>query len=132
MEMRKRVVTAYEDGEGTLRELGERFGIGEATVNRWVSQSRHRGTLEPKRQGRPPGPVAVSEAGDRFIEGVLQDIPDTTAPEMVAAYAEEFGVTLSASTVKRAFSRLGYTRKRGSSGRRQPNGRTSWRREKSS
>lgn len=132
MELRQRVLTAYDDGEGTFKELAERFAIGEATMNRWVSQMRRRGTLEPMRQGRPPGPVAVSEAGASFIESVLLEIPDTTAPEMVAAYDEEFGIRLSEATMKRTFSRLGFTRKRGPSGRQQQSGRMLWQKGKPS
>ncbi len=50
-ELRERVVAAYKAGEGTFKSLGERFMVGEASVNRWVSLARRTGSVAPT----PPG-----------------------------------------------------------------------------
>ena len=57
-DLRKRVVKAYEDGEGSFCVLGLRFGVGEASVNRWVSLKRKFGHVTPKpRGGSAPKPT---------------------------------------------------------------------------
>ncbi len=35
LELRERVVAAYERGEGSFVTIAEKFQVGEATVNRW-------------------------------------------------------------------------------------------------
>lgn len=44
LEFRKKVVKAYEMGAGSFESVGLAFGIGEATVNRWVSRARKEGS----------------------------------------------------------------------------------------
>ena len=51
VELRDRVVRAYEAGEGTHAEIAERFALGEATVKRWVWLQRKKGDVSPMRKG---------------------------------------------------------------------------------
>lgn len=129
--LRQRVVESYLAGEGTFREIGERFRVGEASVNRWVNQYRRTGHLKAKKKPKT-GPQLVDEVGEAFLIETLEDIPDSTMVELVAAYLEEFGVKVSLSTMKRTVKLLGFTRKKGSSAHRRSNGQTLWRREKPS
>ena len=132
IELRQRVVEAHENGEDGFRELAERFKVGEASVNRWVSLKRRTGSLEPlPRPGRVRGRL-VTEEGERFLEGVLDAVPDSSAPELVVAHEKEFGVRVSESTMKRTLKRLGFTRRRGSSARLMRSAPMSWRRERRS
>ena len=41
-ELRRRVVEAYERGEGSFVTIADKFQVGEASVNRWVTQYRDR------------------------------------------------------------------------------------------
>ena len=115
VELRARVVAAYHAGEGSRAEIGRRFDVGEATVNRWSALARKRGSLEPiKRASRPS--QLLSTEGLEFIRQTLEALPDSTILELVAAYAEEFGVTMSRTTMSRAVNEtLGFTRKKGAS-----------------
>ena len=124
VELRERVVAAYEDGEGTYAELAERFKVGEASVSRWLSLQRNKKSLEP---GKPPGavgPTLIDESGLDFIRESLEAVPDTTILELVDAYEQEFGVAVSRSTMSRAVNqKLGFTRKKGVSGLRRRSAR---------
>jgi len=124
MELRDRVVSAYHDGEGTYVELAERFKIGEATVKRWVWRKARTGTLKPAAMGGSRGSV-FDDAGLAFIADVLEAVPDSTCRELVSAYEEEFGVTVGLSTMNDRVRTMGYTRKRGPSGRQLRSGPTS-------
>lgn len=132
IELRERVIAAYENGEGSFRELGERFLVGEATVNRWVSRKRRTGTVAASAMGGRRRAFAVDAKGEAFIEWVLAEVPDSSAVELVAAYQEEFGVSVSQSSMKRTLHRLGYTRKRGRSDLQRHGVQTFWRKGRSS
>jgi transposase len=112
-ELRERVVSAYEDGEGSFVELGRRFKIGEATVNRWVSRKRSSGDVAPKPMGGSRG-FLVDEVGERLIRSMLEALPDLTLVEVCEAYLEQRGVAISPQTMSDTVRRLGFRRKRGS------------------
>jgi transposase len=121
--LRRRVVSTYLSGAGTYREIAERFQVSTASVNRWVQQFRRTQSVRAKVRGKD-GPRLIDPDGDAFIIETLEAVPDSTAPELVAAYEEVFGVQVSDATMKRTISRLGFTRKRGSSGHRTRSVRT--------
>ena len=115
--LRQRVVDAYNNGEGTYAELAERFSVGEASVSRWLRMAR-RGDLTPGVRGpMAPEDRKLKPAHLDFLRETLEDIPDSTGPELAAALEEVFGVTLSVATVNRARRRLGFTPKRGNNAR---------------
>ena len=113
MDLRERVVQAYDDGAGSYKEIAERFCIGEATLSRWLGRRRRTGSLEPKVQGGARTPRKVDEEGERFLAEVLELLPDSTLGELVEAYEDHTGTTMHASTMGRSLARMGYTRKRG-------------------
>ena len=110
--LRERVVEAYENGEGTILELARRFKVGEASVNRWLSRKRKTGSVEPSAMGGARRPRIIQDEGEKFLEQVLQDVPDSTLAELTLAYQEEFGVSVSAETVRKALKNMGYTKKK--------------------
>jgi transposase len=112
--LRERVVAAYEAGKGTYRELAELFGVGEASVKRWVWLKRKFGHVSPKAAG-----------GGRRSTITLQDIehglvarPDATAHELTVeinrprARRERIHV----SSTKRALARHGFVVKKSADG----------------
>lgn len=121
--LRERVVAAYEAGKGTYPEIAELFGVGEASVKRWVWLKRKVGCLEPKAAG-----------GGRHSTITLQDIeqglaacPDATALELTAQInrARPKRLRVHVSSTKRALARHGYVVKKSADGRWRVSGRTS-------
>ena len=55
IELRIRVVAAYESGAGSYPEVAARFDVGEASVKRWVHLQRREGDVAPtpKADGMP-------------------------------------------------------------------------------
>jgi transposase len=119
-ELRERAVDAYEDGEGTYQEIAERFAVGSASVIRWVARARYTGSVDPNPMGGARHPYKIGENGLLFVKAVVTDVPDSTLPELVAAYEEEFGVRVGAETMRQALIRLGYSKKKPSGERRRP------------
>lgn len=122
--LRERVVTAYENGEGSYAELAERFGVGEASVDRWLALKRQSGDVAPRSMGGARHERKISEEGKAFIVGALTEVPDSSIAELVQAYEEEFGVRVGRETMRVTVVELGYTKKKPSGGRRHPSAPT--------
>jgi transposase len=113
MALRERVIEAYNNGEGTYDELAERFRVGRASVDRWIGLAKRTGSVEPKPMGGARHERKVDGEGEDFVREFLEQMPDSTQPELVAAYEEEFKVRMHRSTMGRSVARMGFTRKRG-------------------
>ncbi|MCB9789151.1 MAG: helix-turn-helix domain-containing protein [Deltaproteobacteria bacterium] len=105
------MVRAYDEGEGTYREVAERFGVGEATVSRWLRLQRVTGALEPLKTKRG-FPSMLTPAVLELLLGVLEERPDLTRPELAERVVARGGPPMSPATVGRALKRLGWSRKK--------------------
>ncbi len=101
VELRMRVVEAFNNGEGTYDEIAARFCVGRASVVRWVALERDTGSVEPKPMGGARHERLIGREGEEFIRRVLKEIPDTTIPKLVAAYEEVFGIQVALRTMGR-------------------------------
>ena len=113
IELRRRAVSAYDEGEGSIREIAERFTIGTATLKRWLKRAEA-GGLEASPMGGSRGTL-VDEEGEEKIRTMLADVPEMTLVELSEAYTAETGVVVSPQTMSATVARMGFTRKRGSS-----------------
>lgn len=105
--LRQRVVEAYAKGEGTQRELCERFKLSMGAVNAWIQQSRQTGSVEP-----PAGKGGnLSEITKEDLEAILAEKKDLTQAER-ADKLQEKDIACSRSGVNRALARFGLTRKK--------------------
>ena len=112
-QLRERAVSAYEEGEGSIREISQVFRIGTATLKRWL-KLRAAGSVAPKPMGGSRGTL-VDEAGEALIRKMLCDVPDMTLVEVSEAFERRTGQRVSPQTMSSTVARLGFTRKRGSS-----------------
>lgn len=115
IELRLRVVRAYEAGEGTYDVVAKLFELGSATVKRWVSQHRHAGHLQPqKKRGGTPSDVPLDE-----LRGIVAKLGDGTAHEIAAEYnrGRRGKARRHVSSIKRALHRAGFVVKKNSSDR---------------
>ena len=115
VELRERVVQAYEAGEGTLAEVAERFTLGIATVKRWVWLKRRRGSVLPS----PKGGGTPSEITGEHIAALLASLGDATAVELTAEFnrSQPRSMRVHVSSMKRALHRHGYVVKKSADGR---------------
>lgn len=112
--LRERVVAAYNNGEGSYSELAARFSVGQASVNRWLRLAR-KGSLVPGVRGpMKPEDRLLKPEHLAFLKETIEDIPDSTGPELAAALLEVFDLEVSVATANRARRWLGFTPKRGS------------------
>ena len=91
-------------------EVTATFGISLATLKRWLSRRRATGAALPRPvPGRPPRLGAALDAG---LEAHLRASPDATIAEHCATWQQATGQTVSPTTMRRAITRLGWTRKK--------------------
>lgn len=123
IKLRERVVAAYESGGGSYPVIAELFGVGEASVKRWVWLKRKLGTLTPKASGG--GNRSTITLQD--IESALAKCADATALELTSAINRQRTKRLRVhvSSTKRALARHGYVVKKSADGRWRVSGRTS-------
>ena len=112
IDLRQRVVTAYDAGEGTQERLAARFAVSTSWVRKILRQRRDTGSIEPRPHAGGHAKAFDGEAAARLRQAVRDDA-DATLEELGRAS----GVTCSPSAVYRALDRLGIARKRSRGGR---------------
>ncbi len=123
IELRLRVVKAYESSDESYPEIASRFDVGEASAKRWVWLYRRTGQVKPTPKAGGTPSIVSQDA----IEVALAVVRDATAGELTA----EFNRTRSrkdrihVSSMKRALHRHGYVVKKSADGRWRVCGRTS-------
>lgn len=115
LDLRRRILAALEAGEGSQRQIAERFRVGRATVERLTRRLRLTGSLEPKPHGGGQKP-RITEADRELILGWLRSEPDLTQEEMVRRFGA-LGRPVSQQGVSRGLRRLRITRKKRRSAR---------------
>jgi transposase len=108
-DLRERIVGAIARGVPQT-VVAQTFGVGVATVRRYVTQQRTTGSLAPKRH---PGPaLRIGLAEQPALRAQVQALPDATLAEHCAEWERTHGVRVSAPTMCRALARLGWPLKK--------------------
>jgi transposase len=115
IELRQRIVLAYETGEGGYAAVAAQFSVGEATVKRWVWQWHREGHVCPARKGGgTPSSISLAE-----IEDLMNRLRDPTANELTVEFnrTRRRDARVHVSSMKRALRRCGYVVKKNAAGR---------------
>ncbi|TXD36894.1 transposase [Lujinxingia vulgaris] len=110
LDLRERVIAAYRRGGRTRNQIADDFGVGVATVGRWLALERLNGNLNP----RPHGGGAQSVFTDGECAILLEFVslrPDRTNEEYRVRMEKRTGKPSSTSTISREPCRLKLTRK---------------------
>jgi transposase len=106
LDLRQRVVQAYEQGQGSIPEIGERFGVGTAFVKKMLRQWRATGDLAPLAHGggKPP---SLTERQRQLLKRQVRQQSDISLAELQSLLDEQEKVQVHVSTISRALSGLG-------------------------
>ena len=107
LDLRERILTSYDNGEGTREEIADRFRVSLGMVKKLLQQRRHTGEIGPRhhRCGRKPMIVATHH---RQMRSLLGGKPDMTLKELRAALALE----CSLPAIHYALAAIGLTYKK--------------------
>ena len=125
LDLRERIAAHVAAG-GTRRGAARHFAVSPSTAVRVLASQLQHGTLEPRKQGRPPGKGKLAPHIDFLVE-IVEAVPDITMPELAAALLAEHGVAVHPSSLSRVLVKQGMTYKKspsclGARARRCPQG----------
>jgi transposase len=91
LDLRERILAAYDDGEGTREDIARRFRVSLGMVKKLLQQRRHLGDIAPRhhRAGRKP---VIVEEHQRQLRVLLSQKPDLTLRELREVLALECSV----------------------------------------
>ena len=110
MDLRERVMAAYDRGDGSSRQLAEVFGVSGSWIRKLLRLRRERGSIAAVEYTPGPKPKLSGEQLDRVCALVAEQ-PDLTAEEV----RRRLGLPLSASRVSAILLEAGLTRKKSAS-----------------
>ena len=110
-DLRRRVVDAYRNGRGTYREVAEIFGVGEASVDRWLRLDRERKDVGPEPHGGGISPRIPAQQYPALAKLVAEK-PDRAVVDLRDEWQRRYGVALSRSAMQRALLKAGFTWKK--------------------
>ena len=108
-DLRRRVVEAVTGGL-SARGAAARFRVAPATAIHWHRRWRETGSIEPDRQGQPPG--SKLDAHEAFILALVAQTKAMTLAEIGEKLAASHGVRVCPSTVWHFFAKRGLTHKK--------------------
>src|SRR5215207_3036774 len=105
LDLRQRVVSAYEQGHDSIATVAERFSVSVGFVKKMLSLKRTTGELAPRPHGG--GRRAALTARQRQLIGrKVRAENDISLAELQTILEEQEGLSVHVSTICRALARL--------------------------
>jgi transposase len=101
-DLRKRILDAVDNREGSRRELAARFKVNTSTITRLLQLRRQTGSFEPRPHGGGVEPTLDHDALER-LRRLVEETPDAT----LATLKQRLGVSGSRMIICRALQKLG-------------------------
>lgn len=111
IDIRSRIITAYEAGEGGYQKLANRFKVGICSVRRLVALKRTTGDVKARQHG---GGIEPKISNDRLqdLVSLVREKPDRTADELRLEWQNRYGTNLGRSSMVRALKRANLSYKK--------------------
>lgn len=113
IDLRQRVINAYEAKEGSQRQIAQRFQVSRSFVKKLIYRYRETGTVKPKSHGG--GAIAIIKKSElKQIKQLVDEQPDALLRELCERWEIRKGVKVSVSTMHRRLEKLKLTTKKNS------------------
>jgi transposase len=113
LDLRVRVMKAYDESKWTVRQIAERFKVGEWWVYKLKRQRRAGAGLAP-RQGKVGQPRRLGPEQINRLTAYVDKHPDATLEEI----HEKIAAACTSVTIHNTLRRLGYRFKKNAAGQR--------------
>ena len=110
-DLRTRIIKAYENKEGSIRQLAQRFATCFSTVWLLLVQYRNTGKVDPKPHGGGK-PRKIDEASLQQLRRLVAETSDATLAELQQRLEQTAHITVSLATVGRELLNIKLTRKK--------------------
>jgi len=104
-DLRRKLLEAYDRGEGSLRELADRFGVSSPWAWKISSQRRRTGQMERVEQRHGPRSRLTAEVAAR-LRSLLREQPDRTLAELQQELWKAESVRFSVQHLCRVLERM--------------------------
>lgn len=111
LDLRQRVVEAYEEGQGSIAEVAEQFSVSPYFVKKMLRQWRQTNDLAPLPHGGGK-PASLSTRHRQLLKRKVKEQGDISLAELQQALLDEQSLSVHLSTISRALSGLGLPRKK--------------------
>ena|SRR5690242_10542453 len=111
LDLRQRVVQAYEQGQSSIAEVAEQFRVSPSFVKKMLRQWRQTADLAPRPHGGGK-PASLSQSQRQLLKRKVKERGDISLAELQQALLEEASLSVHLSTISRALSGLGLPRKK--------------------
>lgn len=110
-DFRQKILDAYRNGEGSIRDIAERFSVSSSCV--WLLLKRYysTGAVDPK--PHTGGRVSVMTPHRlEMLRCLVEEKNDSTLEELRDGFHRATGVLVSCGTISMALKKLGFSRKK--------------------
>jgi putative transposase len=111
LDLRTKILTAYQCEEGSIRQLAQRFKVSPRFVGELVVSFRRTGSCLPKPHGGG-NPPCIARSQYASLSGLVQAHPDATLKELCRLLEDSEHVVASTSSMQRTLATLQLTRKK--------------------
>src|SRR3954454_15933844 len=101
-DLRRRILDAIDNREGSRRKLAARFKVNVSTITRLLQLRRDTGSFEPRPHGGGVAPTLDRDGLER-LRKLVEEAPDAT----LEALKQRLGVSGSRMIICRALQKLG-------------------------
>ena len=113
LDLRQRVLKAYDEGKWTVGQIAERFKVGQWWVHKLKRQRQRGGGIGP-RKGKVGQPRRFGTEQINRLTQYVDKHPDATLEQI----HEKIGATCTMVTIHNTLQRLGYRFKKNAAGQR--------------
>jgi len=107
MDLRERILAAYDRGHGTRDQIAARYNVSLGMVKKLLQQRRQTGDIAPRHRfsGRKP---KITPKHQKQLKRLVRDAPDMTLEEL----REAIGISCTPQAIHYALGRMGLSLKK--------------------
>ena len=111
LDLRTRIVEAYQNNQGSIRKVAKIFDVGKSTVAGYLKLTDKNGTPKAK---TPSGgrPARIDHKGMTIIRSYVECKPDITLNELSSKYYKKRKIKVSTSIICRTLKKMNLLRKK--------------------
>jgi transposase len=111
LDLRKKVLNAWQNKEGSQRELAKRFKVSLSFIRDLSRRYKETGELTPKRQGGDRR-SKLKEKEQELVKKIVEQKNDIYLEEIQKTIQEQTGINVSVSSLCRTLQKMQLRRKK--------------------
>ncbi|MGV2829380.1 helix-turn-helix domain-containing protein [Myxosarcina sp. GI1(2024)] len=111
LDLRQKIVDSYEQQEGSIRQLAQRFKVSSDCVKRLLKRYYTEGTIKPKPYNGGNKPLLQPQHLE-VLTALVEKDNDATLPQLAQRLQSQTELKVSSSTISRSIKKLALTRKK--------------------